>query len=60
MGMMWVEMKEIRKVQSVGRERKGGDALKELVGSEEGGEDRVMMQEECRKQAFKELLGECK
>lgn len=55
--MMWVEMKEIRKVQSAVRERKGGE--KERVGREEGGEDGVM-QEDCRKQAFKELLGECK
>lgn len=60
MGMMRVEMKEIQKVQSLVRESKGGETQKELVGREEGGEDRVMMQEECRKQAFKELPGECK
>lgn len=32
MGMMWVEMKEIQKVQSVVRECKGGETQKERRG----------------------------
>ncbi len=37
------------------RERK---TLRECAGNKE--EERVMMQEKCRKQAFKELRGGCK
>lgn len=37
MGVMWVEMKEMQRVQSVERESKGRETLTECTGSEEVG-----------------------